>query len=199
MKKWPLPLIALIMANLIPLIGVLANGWSVLNVMLVFVGETVIIGFYNVLKMLMADGRHKQVKIPFFIVHFSGFCFVHAMVVTKLIGHDALTDWSAGKLKFPEDVGLLVTASMMLSLSCLLISHGVSFYLNYIRGGEYLKATVLNLFSLPYKRVVVMHVALILGALLAVKLGSAVWMLCMLILLKLIIDIRQHLKEHQQP
>ena len=43
---------ALVVANLVPLVGVLAFGWSALNVVLLYWMENIVIGLINVLKMV---------------------------------------------------------------------------------------------------------------------------------------------------
>ena len=48
--------VALIVANLIPLIGVLFFGWSVWNILIVYWLENGIVGVFNVLKMATAQG-----------------------------------------------------------------------------------------------------------------------------------------------
>lgn len=199
-KKLSLPLVALVMANLIPIVGVLFAGWSVLSVMLVFVGESLIIGLYNIAKMLTAQSSSEvaQPRLPkrlfliaFFSIHYGGFCFVHAKIVVSLLGNG----WEKS-LNTVADLFQLFVSDMWLPLFCLMISHGISFVLNYLRRGEYRAIGVKNLLVLPYKRVFIMHAAVILGSVLVVKLNSPIWLVCMLVLLKLVIDILQHNKAH---
>ena len=48
--------VALVVANLIPLIGVLFFGWSVWNILVIYWLENGIVGVINVLKMSVATG-----------------------------------------------------------------------------------------------------------------------------------------------
>ena len=50
-------LVALIVANLIPLVGVLFLGWSVWNILVIYWLENGIVGVFNVLKMSTAAGE----------------------------------------------------------------------------------------------------------------------------------------------
>src|SRR3989344_6345935 len=90
--KRDLTIIPLILANVVPLIGVLFFNWSILFVLLYYWLESVVVGFFNVLKMAMASTESVQVSggiakaipigiklfmIPFFIVHYSGFMLGH--------------------------------------------------------------------------------------------------------------------------
>ena len=92
--------VALIVANAIPLIGVLFFGWSVWNILIVYWLENGIVGVFNVLKMATAEGTgqleettwgnrptaetRKSRLIPFFIVHYGLFWVVHGFFVLTL-------------------------------------------------------------------------------------------------------------------
>ena len=71
----PLPLtaassLALIVANLLPLIGVLSGHITLTQIMILFWSESAIIGFFTLLKMIIV-GRWKAVlAAPFFISHY---------------------------------------------------------------------------------------------------------------------------------
>ena len=49
----------------------------------------------------------------------------------------------------------------------------------------------------PYKRILLMHVAIIFGGVLITKLGSPVALLCVLILLKIALDLWLHVRSHR--
>lgn len=48
----------------------------------------------------------------------------------------------------------------------------------------------------PYKRIIVLHLAVISGAVLVKTLGSPLPLLCLLIIFKMGMDIFLHIKEH---
>ena len=86
-------LYALIGANMIPLLGVLFFGWRVGDVMLLFWLENVIIGGFNIVRMVIAAGGGilgflmKAPVIAFFTVHYGGFTFVHGIfVIVMFVG-----------------------------------------------------------------------------------------------------------------
>jgi hypothetical protein len=76
-------ILALITANLAPLFGILFFGWDAASIVLLYWIENLIIGAYNILMMILVKvkSRSAQFKklfiIPFFCVHFGGFCAVH--------------------------------------------------------------------------------------------------------------------------
>ena len=80
----------------------------------------------------------------------------------------------------------------------LFISHGMSLIFNYFRGGEHENQTVKTIMSAPYKRIVVLHVAIIGGGFGVIALGSPIALLLGLVALKLGLDIWLHLREHKE-
>ena len=209
-------ILALIAANLAPLFGVLFFGWDAAAIVLLYWIENLIIGAYNVLMMIVLKVKSRSAQfqklfvIPFFCVHFGGFCAVHGFFLLtffKLGGDlDAFAPKSPwlGPLVF---VQLLVSviaqlwesrpAGMEWPVLCLVVSHGISFIRNYLIGGEYLTLTIGKLMSRPYTRIVLMHVAIIAGGVPIMMLGSPVPLLCILVLLKIGMDIWLHAKSHK--
>jgi hypothetical protein len=209
-------ILALIAANLAPLFGILFFGWDAAAIVLLYWIENLIIGAYNILMMILVKvkSRSAQVKklfiIPFFCVHFGGFCAVHGFFLLTFFklggGMDAFAPQSPwlGPLVF---VQLLVSVILQLWESRppgmewpvigLVISHGISFIRNYLIGGEYLTLTLGKLMSRPYNRIVLLHVAIIAGGVPIMMLGSPVPLLCILVILKIGMDIWLYTKSHK--
>jgi hypothetical protein len=78
----------------------------------------------------------------------------------------------------------------------LFVSHGISFMQNYLWRKEYASLTIAKLMNQPYKRIVILHVAIIAGAVPVMMVGSPVPLMCILVLLKVSMDIHLHNKEH---
>jgi hypothetical protein len=78
----------------------------------------------------------------------------------------------------------------------LFASHFFSFAWNYLYRGEFRSAKLTKLMVAPYSRVVVLHVAIILGGIAAMALGSPLWALLVLVALKGALDLKAHVKEH---
>jgi len=185
--------VILILANLIPLFGVLFWRWEVFPLMLLFWMENVILGIINVAKMIMVksgnprENTSKAFIIPFFCLHYGIFTLVHGVFVIVLFSGLLDKTGSGGDFSLP---GLLVA---ILSIT---VSHVVSFYYNYIRGGEYTRTTLNSLLFQPYGRVIVLHLTIIGGGFLIMILGSPVWGLVLLIFAKISLDLRAHIREH---
>src|SRR2546428_6743265 len=80
----------LVATNLIPLIGVLLHDWTVFQVLLLYWCENVVVGVFNVLRMLSAQPRSslawaaKLFLIPVFTFHYGMFTLVHGIFVLAL-------------------------------------------------------------------------------------------------------------------
>ncbi len=203
-------LVALVLANLIPLFGVLRLDWDVGSIVVLYWAENLVIGFYTVIKLLLAAGLKGLFLVLFFIMHYGGFCGVHGVFVLGLTdfggGSPKLTpgaDWP-GPLVFPQmllNVARQVLAAapdaLLWAVAALLLSHGVSFMLNYIGAREHKGQTTNAIMTAPYKRIVVLHIAIIAGGFLVISLGSPVGLLIALVALKIAMDIILHKRSHR--
>ena len=59
-------IIALVAANAIPLLGVIFLGWRVFSILLIYWMENVVVGVFNVLRILFADPHPPQPPLPRF-------------------------------------------------------------------------------------------------------------------------------------
>jgi uncharacterized protein DUF6498 len=200
-RRWPPSAYVLLLANAAPLAGVLTHRWSVFAVVLLYWFENVIVGGFNVLRMLCASPRDgvlwlgKAFLIPFFIVHYGMFTYVHGVLVFSLfggaLGHGfSLTPALVAQALRQEGVGYAALG--------LLFSHGVSFVHNYLAGGEYERVGLQQLMGQPYTRVIVLHLAVLFGGWLTLALGSPASVLVILIALKTGLDLRAHLAERRK-
>jgi 2-hydroxychromene-2-carboxylate isomerase len=76
------------------------------------------------------------------------------------------------------------------------VSHGVSFFFNYLGRREYLNTTPMKQLFQPYGRLVVLHITIIFGAFLVIGLGQPVLLVALLVILKTAVDLFFHLREH---
>ena len=89
-SRWLPSALALLLANAVPLLGVVFSHWTVFSVVLLYWCENVVVGAFNVLRMLCAQPRNaplwagKLFLIPFFMVHYGMFTFVHGIFVFTL-------------------------------------------------------------------------------------------------------------------
>lgn len=178
----------------------MALGWEVFPLLLLFWFENVVIGGFNVLRMLSAKPGDplawiaRFFLIPFFVVHYGMFTAVHGAFVFALFG--------GGEYEFSGLVDLKVIGQALsenqvaLVALALVLSHGFSFVWNYLRGGEYRETNLQKLMMQPYGRIVVLHVVVLFGGFLVLSLGSPTAGLLVLIALKVGLDVVTHVREH---
>ena len=200
---WTRPsVVALILANLIPLFGVFVWRWEVFPLLLLFWSENVIIGALNALKMLLASPDEPPVwvvklfLVPFFCFHYGMFTFVHGVFVMGFFGGA----FRAGA-PFPDPASFWRTAcelKLQWAILGLAVSHAVSFVTNYLGHGEYRRASLPLLMQQPYGRIVVLHLTILLGGFLMIALKSPIAGLALLVVLKIALDLRGHLRERRK-
>ena len=210
--------VALIVANLIPVIGVLLYDWDVLSILLLYWTESVIIGVLNVARMLASDSGDvlqgvlaladrpipdevrnsmpkiggsilKFILIPFFVVHYGMFCYGHLMAIVSIFGGGGIS------LRASTALFEYWQPTFWIAVVAVFGSHLYSFMANFIGEGEYKRANLMLLMHRPYGRIVAMHIAIVLGAGLVMWLGTPLPMLLILILVKTFLDMRLHEKE----
>jgi hypothetical protein len=192
----------LVLANLVPLYGVLAWGWEVFPLLVLFWAENVIVGLLNVARMLAVDPADpllwgaKLFLVPFFCVHYGMFTAGHGIfVLSGMFG-------GAYKVQGFNPLGAALDAFRELGLwlpaGILAASHLFSFLWNYLYRGEFRRAELKALMHKPYTRVILLHVTILFGGMAALALGSPVWALVLLIALKTLIDVVAHAREHRK-
>jgi len=84
----------------------------------------------------------------------------------------------------------------LIPFAALVVSHGISFVANFLLGGERDELRLRQIMGSPYGRIVVLHIAVIFGAVAVTALGQPIAMLVVLTLLKVAVDVKLHLREH---
>lgn len=183
--------VALVIANLVPIAGVMFFDWSVGDVMLLYWGESAIIGIFNVARMFVVDRTATLFLGPFFVGHFGGFMIGHLLFIYGFMVEGG--DPGSSLLQVAGDFVVLLPAFV-----ALFASHGLSFVINFLGRREYRNLKARDLMTAPYRRIIVMHLTLIFGGFLVMMLESPVPALILMIGLKVIVDVRTHLAEHRE-
>ncbi len=198
-RDLPPSALVLVAANLVPLVGVLGFHWTVFSVLLLYWCENVVVGAFNILRMLAASPKDiavdagKLFLIPFFTFHYGMFAMVHGIFVLTLFGPGGR--FSPSPAAF---IAAVSAAGVWYGVLAIVLSHGFSFLHNYIAGGEFRRASLQQLMFQPYARVMVLHVTILVGGFAAKAMGAPVAALIVLIALKTGIDLRAHLAERSK-
>jgi len=199
----------LVATNLVPLVGVLFFGWSIATILVAYWVENGIVGLINVPKMLIAGSARPRLKANaktaaltgFFVAHYGAFWLGHGFFVFLLIGGMGFLPGSFFGDPFAQTspVQALDTANVALLAVLLLISHGTSFFVNYIGKGEYRRTTPAQQMAAPYGRLIILHVTIVIGAFFVIFLGQPAALVALLVAFKTVGDLALHLREHATP
>lgn len=192
-------LILLVVANLLPLVGVFLWDWDVFSLLLLFWCENVIIGLFGIARLIVSannDTIKESLFLPlFFVVHYGGFMFGHFMVLFGMYSENVQ---SLGNDALPADYYRLVLENLSwVAIVALFISHGWSFVENFMGRNEHERLSSMQAMGLPYKRMVITHVALILGGFFLIEKGQPLAGLVILIIMKIALDVTFHRREHR--
>lgn len=177
----------LIFSNLIPLIGAIFFHWDISSIIFLYWLESSVIGLFNVAKMITIIHHNPNQRfasyglILFFLFHFGIFMSAHGIFLIFL----GLIRLSVLKAVF----GILIAYISMI------ISHGVSYFTNFVAKKEFLRTSLSQQIFQPYGRVMVMHFTILIGGSLFIN-NSSIAPVILLIIMKTIVDLFSHLKEH---
>jgi len=195
--------LVLVLANLVPVGGVLFAGWEVFPVMLLFWLENLVVGVITALKILACrSGRigEKIFTLPFFAVHYGGFCTGHGIFMISMFGpKDDSMRLPGNFLPDPAAiVHIIQQQGLWVAVLALVLSHGYSFAANFIGRGDYRTAEVGKVMMAPYGRIVVLHVVILLGGFVVMAMDAPLFALLLLVILKIILDVSAHIREHRR-
>ena len=171
--------IFLILVNLLPLWGVWFRGWDAKQIFLVYCLESVIIGLYNVLMMLLTtfvkkkdiwtNGSYSALVsgywfVLFFIIHYGFFLAVQIGIFLSISNFN--TDTSTVKDFFYALHHLTLNAQTPPAVWLILIfiaTHGILVLKDFILTGNYKRASLGVLLFAPYARVFVQQFCVLIG------------------------------------
>ena len=209
-------LAALVLANLFVALQTVRHEWGYYETLLIFWTEVVVLGGYNVLRMLLVGvfgarplgswaaqyvdpgSRFNRfiftlIGIGFFVVKFGGFALAIGLFVLMLPAMLAPAGEAGGismhRALHAAGPGLLTATGML----CL--SQGICFVRNYLVDREYNRVSVGSLMFWPYARMSLVGGVLVAGIVIARMmpgLGSATSFAVVMVLLKLLADALSH-------
>jgi len=182
--------VAIVVLNAVPFVGVLAWGWNLGAIMLLYWLENGVVGLLNVPKLVLAaktgeDSNPGPVLgfdaptvlllaflVGFFGFHYGAFWFVHGVFVLTLF-------------VLPETALVLEALPLVLvGLVALAVQRTYESYDEFYRSGAFREVTPKEQMRVPYKRVVALHVTLVLGGFVVSAGGSPVGALLILVVAK---------------
>lgn len=187
----PLKLAPLIALNLVPVIGVYAWGWQSFDIIFLYWFENLVIGAFTLARMVIRPYQHPIELVfplffaPFFLLHYGMFCWGHGGFVISLFGPEGMDGFDL----WPAVTEVLSTNHLLLAALTFPVIQALEWRRSINRHGLGADG-VKDLMTRPYRRIVVLHIAIIgsgfalaalneplagLLALIAAKTASDVW------------------------
>jgi len=205
----------------VTLFGVSVLGWSLLTVILLYWIENLIIGVWQVVKIICAqpaDGVPwtlgifgKIFIVGFFCLHYGGFCGGHGLFILVLapaggVGGEVADVGEIMQEAFEpfgpwvfltmlwavmKHVWALLPQAALLTVTAMFIARGIETWRTFFVSGDWRRSKSGDLMSEPYKHIVVVHIAIILCGFLVMTLGHAMPLLLGIVLGKAALDLRE--------
>jgi hypothetical protein len=180
-------MLVLIATNLIPLLGVLFGGWKVGDVMGLFWAESVVMGFYTLLKIAVAA---RWGAIFFGTIFLWTFGFFTAFQFQFI--YDLFVRSANEPVPGPGTVEALSSLFLPLwpALLALFLIQGASFVLDFLAHREYEGASWERLMLVPHVRMILMQFTMIIGGWGVILLHSPMPALVFLVAFKVRVDLK---------
>ena len=187
-------LFVIVVGNALVLPGVLLWEWSIFEVFYLYWLENVVIGCFTVFRMMLVSAAFgvwtliaSVFRIAFFIMHYGLFCMGHGMILTELFYDNAsgLKIEPETLFQIPIIEGMQGFLWGVVGIIMVEAVYGVR---KIIRDRRDAVLPEVIMFS-PYGRIVVLHIAVLIGGFLADEFGVSVLALIALIVMKTVYDL----------
>ena len=178
--------IPIILWNLFPAMGVVFWGWKPESVFVCYALETIIVGLFNVFRMLAIHYYGtRDIKlndpaglflIPFFLVHFYGFVFIQL----EIFFQDGLFETLGRFLK---------ERAYLIALAAFLLKNTLDFTMDFILKGIYSKRTMRQQMFEPYPRVILQQFVVMFGGFIFDITGNGYPVLIVFVVVKIYVDL----------
>ncbi len=167
--------IFLIIANLLPVYGVWFQNWSFTHIFLVYCMETIIIGFFTIIKMgiISFSGQtkpweanqglkpyHGLFLILFFLIHYGMFVMIQTTMFLKI----AMPGSNISLINLITDPGKHLGQDGILLLSAFVFGYGYENLSVFVLKNEYRTKSVSRIMIEPYPRIFIQQFTVIIGA-----------------------------------
>lgn len=186
-------LLVLVLANILPILGVLFLDWKLDEIMILYWAETLIILFYHVLKNVVISPYAGLFSGVMTICSTGAFMALHLLFIWFSLS--IVEEGDAVFTTSTYEVGQYFV-TLWFGILALIISHGYSFVTHFLLNPNRQNRRKLLGNDEILSRVGVMHLTIILGMFLALMTGAPVWSLIVLVVLKLSADTNAHKKKH---
>ena len=184
--------ITLIVANAVPIAGLIFWNWNIGEILLLFWIEAAIIGIYTLVKVGIVDRLVFVVRGPFAAFAFA-FILFWLLMVTLMISHEVNKIITGVYQK--QDYAA-IARSLSPAIVAFVISHGVSFVLDFLGKKEYLHFSSEKIAAGFFMHLIPFFAATLIAAFVVSAFGNVIALFLIAILVKLALDIAVHQGDH---
>jgi hypothetical protein len=179
--------VLLVVANLVPVIDLVRTGEPVGSILIIYWMQLVIIGFWNVIKLIVVTRLRALVFVPMFVITYMAIINIFGFIAGGL-----LDDQMRGSA-WQKDFSL---SNYWVPAAIFFAVHGVSFVVNFVGRRESEGVTWETQISQPFARALPMWLAATVGAVFGSFLTSATVAAVFVIPVKIALDLFGHFVEH---
>jgi len=190
------PVIAAVVLNLIPLIGVAFWGWSAFALIFLYWLENVVVGARTLASMganAILGGMVNAVGAlffgAFFTFHYGLFCTVHGTFVVALFGEGTAGDDILDLVAVTQ--GLFASQPNLLIGFASIVAWQVVQFVLFLSSGRAKTTNPMALMAAPYPRIFVLHITIIGGGFLLIALNQPVAGVLALGIIKMAFDVAE--------
>lgn len=188
-----------ILFALFPLFGVWIWDWSAREVIYLYWVENVLIGLAQVVKLLTVREPNPDAPTPlfaklpisgFFCIHYGMFCFVHGIFVISLTQDTTLSAETVKEFPNPFLITSYLSGAALLAVGSNAVMQIIRVTREHFIEGGRDRSTLNTLMNEPYKHIIVIHIAIIAAAFFTQKYQSALPLLGLIVIGKLLLDLK---------
>ena len=197
-------LVMVVLANLVPVVGVFRLGWDAFLVVFAYWLEGAVVGLFTLIKIVWAlpgydptpgtsvsykrkgkdvsahftaEQMGKRAVVLAFICVYGGLMLVYGVLLLLFLGAEPTVEKVTARLS-GVSTGLLTVLVLML------LQHAWTFYTDFVRGPEWAKSDPVFHFWRPFGRFVLLHLLIVIGGVVTFGLSLPRFYLVLFIFLK---------------
>ncbi len=175
--------VMLIVANLYPVVELLVKKEPIGSLLIVYWIQLMIIGFWNAVKLAVITRWKALVIVPMFVVMYVSIVNMFGLIAGGLLDNQMQgTAWHDN----------FSPAHYRVTAAIFFVNHGLSFWINFIRGREFETTTWETQLGKPFLRAMPMWLATLIGGIIGAFLNSAALALVFVLPVKLALDVFGH-------
>lgn len=190
LRSWPTSA-TLVLANLVPLAGVLLLGWNAGSLLFLYWAETAIVGVWSLPKMAIVSRWLALIFVPVLMIALTIITFMHGIFALTI---PLYFEDPAAAITNDRIIGLF--REMAWPVFFFAVSHGWSFFYHFLGKGEFRRLDDRDVAEGYFKRVAVTQIGIGVGLVISAPFDSPLGVLIVLVVAKTVLDLRAHLKEH---